>query len=1084
MNKLHKPIQILIAIILIFSLLAPAALAADLTQPRMSEVLAEMVTEDPGRIIRVIVHKADDTDLAERYVEARGGKVLKELDLIQAFAAQLPASAVPKLSKLASVSLISLDAPVKTTSIITQTDTLLDRFDIRFYNNQDGTQPWAGDWFEINDDNQPDGGKIKIDKDQLKLEDKNRGIQRSADLSLAETALLSFDYRRDKLDKPSKYVKLEISTDGGVTWTELYRFGDGKDSDLRPISFDITPYLSANTTLRFFTSPDDAGKLYVDNLEISYSYEYDDGQVPDPDPEPVPENGRDCGVDAYSVRDEFSTGGYSGNDGSIAWASGWTEIDDRTDPNQDPTAGLVQIVNGELRLNNLNYDDPNPGVQRTVDLTGGISCARLSFEFHTSYRVSVADTISIEISPDGGANFIILDSLNYIDGAVSDSRTYNITPFATPDTVIRIRVGQFYGLDDHYFYLDNLQINYTFGPEVPYCNTQTVFDDFQAYPATYENNSGSRNWLTPWQEIGESDGPTAGDIHIANNVEYGRFLYLWEIYTDGTWEPQGGVWRMADLSGASEARLSFLYSRSTMMADDYLAVEVSPDGGVNWAEVDRISGEGTSNVSVSDYGWRYAEFDISSFIAPNTAVRLVTQFVHDDYFDIIYVDDVKIIFNDPCSAMPPNTYLETLRVPQVWDMGLDGSGITVAVVDSGITLDDDFSAVAGESGSERVIMQLGFNLSAYTAQDVFGHGTHVAGIIGGNGTKSDGFYTGIAPRVNLIGIKISDDYGMAYESDTVEALQWIFDNKDSYNIRVVNLSIQSTVQQTYHDSALDAAAEILWLNGVVVIASAGNKGPAGSFNTIEAAPANDPFIITVGASDERGTGDRSNDAVTPFTPQGYTLDGYWKPEIIAPGKDIVSVLASSSWWRNDYPDRFVDGGYFRISGTSMAAPMVTGAVALLLSADPDLTPDQVKYRLIETSSWIGAYPYLDIYSAVTTPTYESANQGTIPHMLLAKMALIAYWANETGGENVDWENVDWAAVNWNAVNWNAVNWNAVNWNAVNWNAVNWNAVNWNAVNWNAVNWNAVNWNAVNWNAVNWNAVNWNAVNWNAVSWEN
>ena len=417
MKNLQKHIQILIAIVLIFSFLAPGAVAADFTQPRMSASLAEAIAANANGMLRVIVHKAYDSDLAERYVEARGGKVLKELDLIQAFAAQLPASAIPKLSRLASVSLVSMDAPVKTTSIITQTDTLLDRFDLRLYNNNDGTQPWAGDWFEINDDNQPDGGKVKIDKDQLKLEDKNRGIQRSADLSLAETASLSFYYRRDKLDKPSKYVNLDISTDGGVTWTELYRFGDGKDSDLRSISFDITPYLSANTTLRFFTSPDDAGKLYVDNIEISYSYEYDDGQVPIPDPEPVPDNGRDCGVDAYSVRDEFSTGGYSGNDGSIAWTSDWTEIDDRTDPYQDPAAGLVQIVNGELRLNNLNYDDPNPGIQRRVDLTGGISCARLSFDFRTSYRVSIADTIAIEISPDGGENFIILDTVDYITGA-------------------------------------------------------------------------------------------------------------------------------------------------------------------------------------------------------------------------------------------------------------------------------------------------------------------------------------------------------------------------------------------------------------------------------------------------------------------------------------------------------------------------------------------------------------------------------------------------------------------------------------------------------------------------------------------
>jgi serine protease AprX len=705
----------------------------------------------------------------------------------------------------------------------------------------------------------------------------------------------------------------------------------------------------------------------------------------------------------------------------------------------------------------------------------------LSFDFRTSSRVSVADTIAIEISDDGGASFVILDTIDYISGATSGHRTYNIAPFATPDTVIRIRVGKFYGLDEHYFYLDNLTISYSFGPEVPRCNIQDVRDNFELYPASYDNNLGSRNWLTPWVEVGESDGPAAGDTYIAS-YEGGRRLHFWETYTDGSWDPIAGVMRSVDLSGSSEARLSFLYSRSTMMEDDYIAIEASTDGGSLWNEVGRISGQGTSNISVSDYGWRYAEFDLTPFIATNTQIRFLHNFVHDDYFDIFWMDDVAITFDDPCSGMPPNTYLDTLNVPQVWDMGYDGSGITVAVVDSGIALDDDFSVSPIEDGSARLIQQLGFNPSAYNETDIYGHGTHVAGIIAGNGTKSDGFYTGIAPAANLIGIKISDDYGMAYESDTVEALQWIFDHKDQYNIRVVNLSINSTVEQSYHDSPLNAAAEILWLNGIVVVAAGGNKTIDTGYDPIFAAPANDPFVITVGATEEKGDADRTNDVIASFSSYDETIDLIIKPEIHAPGKDIVSVLADSSWWRNDHPDRFVDGGYFRISGTSMSAPMVSGAIALLLQAEPDLTPNQVKYRIMQSAGRVGKGNYLDVYALLTTPTTEEANQEVIPHMLLAKMALIAYWSNTECGETCDWENIDWGAVNWDSVNWNSVNWNSVNWNSVNWNSVNWNSVNWNSVNWNSVNWNSVNWNSVNWNSVNWNSVNWNSVNWNSVHW--
>jgi serine protease AprX len=470
---------------------------------------------------------------------------------------------------------------------------------------------------------------------------------------------------------------------------------------------------------------------------------------------------------------------------------------------------------------------------------------------------------------------------------------------------------------------------------------------------------------------------------------------------------------------------------------------------------------------------------IDGFVATLPA-KEVTRLAQSDGVNWVSLDAPVISTGKPDKGesddLPNNVYLDTLGVRDVWAMGYTGAGIGVAVIDSGISNDSDLN----------INRQVSFNPNSRSISDVYGHGTHVAGIIGGNGTDSNGLYKGVAPDVDLFGLKISDESGLAYESDTVDAMQWVFDNKDDYNIRVVNLSIQSTVEQSYHDSALSAAAQILWFNGVVVTAATGNWY-GGNIYPLNAAPANDPFVITVGAVDEKGTTRIKDDRATTFSVWGLTQDGFFKPEIFAPGQDIYGVLSKDSSWAGQYPDRVVniDGKpeYFRISGTSMATPMVSGAVALLLQAEPDLTPDQVKYRVMNAKNWAGSSPYLSIYKMLTTPTTESTNQGIVPHMLLAKMALIAYWSSQNGEENIDWESVDWDAVNWDAVDWDAVNWNAVNWNAVNWNAVNWNAVNWNAVNWNAVNWNAVNWNAVNWNAVNWNAVNWNAVNWNAVSWE-
>ncbi len=386
-----------------------------------------------------------------------------------------------------------------------------------------------------------------------------------------------------------------------------------------------------------------------------------------------------------------------------------------------------------------------------------------------------------------------------------------------------------------------------------------------------------------------------------------------------------------------------------------------------------------------------------------------------------------------------NTFLETLNVYPVWNLGLQGQGITIAVIDSGVSVDSDFS-LSGARNKSRLLKQIVFCTNSTSSNDVYGHGTHVAGLIAGNGSDSNGLYTGMAPQANLISLKIADGTGMAYESDVVNALQWVHNNQKNYNIRVVNLSLNSTVEMSYHLSPLDAAAEILWFNGIVVVASSGNK-IGSTINTANSAPANDPFIITVGASNEQGTNSFSDDTYASFSAFGTTIDGFPKPDIVAPGKDIVSVLSKNSSWGISYPERLVgDWEYFRISGTSMAAPMVSGAVALMLQAQPNLTPDQIKYRLIHStvrtlsvsqSTQSGTvnytFPYLDVYAAVTGTTTQNANTGLTASQLL--------W---TGSDPITWGSVAWNSVAWNSVAWNSVAWNSVAWNSVAWNSVAWN----------------------------------------------
>ncbi|MGW8144721.1 MAG: S8 family peptidase [Anaerolineales bacterium] len=388
---------------------------------------------------------------------------------------------------------------------------------------------------------------------------------------------------------------------------------------------------------------------------------------------------------------------------------------------------------------------------------------------------------------------------------------------------------------------------------------------------------------------------------------------------------------------------------------------------------------------------------------------------------------------DDGGTNPSNYFLDTLGVRQVWDMGLQGQGITVAVIDSGINFEKDLQVEPTKAKPDsRLIEQLTFNSNAGQSNDATGHGTHVAGIIGGSGYISGGLYAGIAPQVNLISLKISDEAGMAYESDVIEAMQWVLENKEKYNIRVINLSINSTQESSYHASPLDAAAEILWFNGVVVVASVGNKDSGGGYNTANAAPANDPFIISVGASDEHATSDPFDDTISTFSSHTTTLDGFRKPEIVAPGTDIISILGPGNWI-SEYPDRVVmNGEYFRLSGTSMSAPMVAGAVALLLQDEPELTPDQVKYRLVDSARSIGGgYAYLDVHAAVTGTSSESQNTGIAASQLL--------WS---GDDPVSWESIAWNSVAWNSVAWNSVAWNSVAWNSVAWNSVAWNSVYW------------------------------------------
>lgn len=380
----------------------------------------------------------------------------------------------------------------------------------------------------------------------------------------------------------------------------------------------------------------------------------------------------------------------------------------------------------------------------------------------------------------------------------------------------------------------------------------------------------------------------------------------------------------------------------------------------------------------------------------------------------------------PClsTANLQSVYPQAVRANALWNTAtyLQGQGVGVAVVDSGVHA--DHPDLAG-----RVVAQVKFG-SAPSVADDYGHGTHVAGIIAGNGSASGGRYIGIAPKANIVNVKVSDDRGGSTASDVVAGLQWVLENKDTYNIRVVNLSLNSSVDQSYHVDPLDAAVEVLWFNKLVVVVSSGNTGKNALFP-----PANDPFVITVGAADNKGTVATKDDSLAKFSSSDRVENKVSKPDLVAPGVDLVSSLLNTTYNATAHADHKVSGFpgaqyYFRMSGTSMSAPVVAGAAALLLQDEPNLTPDQVKYRLMSTAKRIpgkgSGSGQLDVYAAVNGDSTASANSGIPASQLL--------WS---GSEPMTWESVNWNSVNWNSVNWNSVNWNSVNWNSVNWNSDYW-----------------------------------------------
>jgi serine protease AprX len=416
-----------------------------------------------------------------------------------------------------------------------------------------------------------------------------------------------------------------------------------------------------------------------------------------------------------------------------------------------------------------------------------------------------------------------------------------------------------------------------------------------------------------------------------------------------------------------------------------------------------------------------------------------------------------------------SVYPRVVRADAAWKRGITGRGVTVAVLDTGVASVPDLAGrlvpVHNDlTGRTEPCKNLSGELDC---NDRYGHGTFIAGLVAGNGTSSGGRWKGVAPGASILSVKAAGADGSADVSNILAAIQWVVSFKDQYNIRVLNLSLGTDSTQDWRTDPLNYAVERAWAAGMTVVVAASNKGPAAGTIT---KPADDPWVVTVGATDDRGTVSVSDDRLPDFSGRGPTAHGLAKPDLVAPGAHVVSLRAPGSTIDTQFPN-YVDGSYRQGSGTSMATGVVSGAVALMLQANPGFSPDRVKHALVATARDAASADPLAVGAGVVDASAAAfsapagvANQGLArsngqgslgqsrgtvqvqlddplgtvlgPTLGATLTAQLLLW-NPGGYTGVPWVPSSWYLSTWEIHRWNRVSWYGNDWSGRKWHGSSW-----------------------------------------------
>ena len=405
-----------------------------------------------------------------------------------------------------------------------------------------------------------------------------------------------------------------------------------------------------------------------------------------------------------------------------------------------------------------------------------------------------------------------------------------------------------------------------------------------------------------------------------------------------------------------------------------------------------------------------------------------------------------------------------IGAPAAWSRST-GAGIVVALMDSGIGAHPDLKP-------GKVVARANFVADNATSLDPGGHGTHLAGVIAANGEM----FRGVAPDARLVDIRVLDANGYGTLRNVAAGFDWLLKNRKALGIKVLNLSIGTLQTRSYHADLLAALAEAAWFSGVTVVAAAGNDGPLpGGIAT----PGADPFVITAGSLDDQGTITREDHRESLFSSRGPTVDGFAKPDVLAPGRRVLSLRAAGSALdlakpvaalastmlptaasltpslATLAPSRGLDGAgstnnrsrldlYVRMSGTSVSSAMVAGVAALVLAIHPEYTPTKTKGAIVGSAHRVtgSVTRAVDAEDALSQKPHAT-NTGLLP----SKLLMAALVKSGLAGSGTTWEGITWEGITWESITWESVSWEAVTWEGVVWESVSWEGVMWETAGW-------------------------------------